>query len=94
MRKIVQTAVYDVPGEFAPVLAHYNFDVLFGVNRNDPSFAHKQRYLLPVMALVFSGVTDSSLSYHLNNVRQAGVSETEIAGALTNISFYVGRSKA
>lgn len=93
MKKIVQTAGRDVLGEFAPAFAHYNDDVLFGENWNDPSLAHKQRCLLTVVALVSSGVTDSSLSYHLNNAKQAGVGKQEIAGVLTHIAFYVGWPK-
>lgn len=94
MEKIVQTAGRDVLGEFAPAFAHYNDDVLFGDNWNDPSLAFKQRWLLTVVALVSSGVTDSSLSYHLNNAKQAGISKAEIAGTLTHIAFYVGWPKA
>lgn len=36
MEKIVQTAGRDGLGEFAPAFAHYNDDVLFGENWNDP----------------------------------------------------------
>lgn len=35
MEKIVQTAVRNALGAFAPAFAHYNDDVLFGENWND-----------------------------------------------------------
>ncbi|MBZ8177573.1 cupin domain-containing protein [Corynebacterium poyangense] len=94
MEKIIQTTGHDVLGSFAPSFAHYNDDVLFGENWNDPALTHKQRCLLTVAALVSSGVTDSSLSYHLRNAKQSGINHTEIAGALTHIAFYVGWPKA
>lgn len=94
MTKVVQTAGRDQLGGFAPAFAHYNDDILFGENWNDPALPYRQRCLLTAVALVSSGVTDSSLSYHLGNARQAGVSRAEIVGALTHIAFYVGWPKA
>lgn len=94
MKRVTQTAGHDQMGSFAPAFAHYNDDVLFGENWNDPSLEHKQRCLLTVVALVSSGVTDSPLTYHLNNAKAAGVTRQEIAGALTHIAFYVGWPKA
>lgn len=94
MAKITQTAGHDILGEFAPAFAHYNDDVLFGENWNDQALEHQERCLLTVVALVSSGVTDSSLSFHLENAKKAGVSREQISGALTHIAFYVGWPKA
>lgn len=94
MDRITQTAGHDILGDFAPAFAHYNDDVLFGENWNDPALTHRQRCLLTVTALVSSGITDSSLTYHLNNAKQAGITREEIVGALTHIAFYVGWPKA
>lgn len=94
MKKVIQSAGRDVLGDFAPAFAHYNDDILFDENWNDPTLEYKQRCLLTVVALVSSGITDSSLSYHLSNAKQAGISKAEIAGALTHIAFYVGWPKA
>ena len=90
MEKIVQTAGRDGLGEFAPAFAHYNDDVLFGENWNDPAIDHKTRCIVTVVALMASGITGSSLRYHLENARKAGVTREEIAGILTHAAFYVG----
>lgn len=93
MEKVVQTAGRDGLGEFAPAFAHYNDDVLFGENWNDPAIDHKTRCIVTVVALMASGITDSSLRYHLENARKAGVTREEIAGILTHAAFYVGWPK-
>ena len=94
MNKIVQTAGRDALGDFAPDFAHYNDDVLFGENWNNTDIDLKTRSLLTVTALVSMGVTDSSLTYHLQNVKNHGVSKAEIAAAITHIAFYAGWPKA
>ncbi len=94
MEKIVQTAGRKALGEFAPNFAHFNDDVLFGENWNDSSLNHKTRCLITVVALISSGITDSSLRYHLENAKKAGVTKTEIASAITHIAFYAGWPKA
>ncbi|MDO4913788.1 MAG: carboxymuconolactone decarboxylase family protein [Bifidobacteriaceae bacterium] len=94
MGKITQTAGHDILGEFAPAFAHYNDDILFGENWNDTSITHKERCLLTVTALISTGITDNSLVYHMKNAKQAGVSQSEIAGAITHIAFYIGWPKA
>lgn len=65
MEKIAQTAGRDALGTFAPAFAHYNDDVLFGENWNDAGLDVKTRSLITVVALMASGVTDSSLKFHL-----------------------------
>ncbi len=92
--EIKQTAGRDSLGEFAPAFAHYNDDVLFGENWNDPGIDHKTRCIITVVALMASGVTDSSLSYHLENAKKAGVTKTEIAAVVTHVGFYAGWPKA
>ncbi len=93
MEKIVQTAGRDSLGEFAPNFAHYNDDILFGENWNDPALDHKTRCMLTVTALMASGVTDSSLKFHLENAKKAGVSREEIAALITHVAFYAGWPK-
>ncbi|MCC8135552.1 MAG: carboxymuconolactone decarboxylase family protein, partial [Ruminococcus sp.] len=44
-------------------------------------------------ALMSSGVTDSSLKYHLENAKRAGVTKKEIAAIVTHTAFYVGWPK-
>lgn len=94
MNKIVPTAGRDALGDFAPDFAHYNDDVLFGENWNNTDIDLKTRSLLTVTALVSMGITDSSLSYHLQNAKNHGVSKAEIAAAITHIAFYAGWPKA
>ena len=45
-----QTAGRDALGEFAPLFAHYNDDVLFGENWNDSSIDVKTRCIITVVA--------------------------------------------
>ena len=92
--KIVQTAGRDRLGEFAPEFAHFNDDVLFGENWNNPDLDLKTRCIITVVALVSSGITDSSLTYHLQNAKEHGVTKSEIAAILTHVAFYAGWPKA
>ncbi len=93
MEKIVQTAGRNVLGEFAPEFAHYNDDVLFGENWNNHDIDHKTRCIVTVVALMSSGITDSSLRYHLENAKKAGVTKKEIAAVITHAAFYAGWPK-
>lgn len=93
MEKIVQTAGRNALGEFAPDFAHYNDDVLFGENWNNTDINHKTRCVITVVALMSSGITDSSLKYHLENAKNAGVTQKEIAAIITHAAFYVGWPK-
>ena len=79
MAKIVQTAGKNALGEFAPEFAHFNDDVLFGENWNNEDIDLKTRCIITVVALMSSGVTDSSLKYHLENAKNNGVTAKEIA---------------
>lgn len=90
---IKQTAGRDQLGEFAPNFAHYNDDILFGENWNDPSIDIKTRCIINVVALMSSGITDNSLKYHLENAKKNGVSREEMVGIITHTAFYVGWSK-
>lgn len=93
MGKIVQTAGRNALGEFAPDFAHYNDDVLFGENWNNGDIDLKTRCIITVVALMSSGITDSSLKYHLENAKNAGVTRKEIAAIITHVSFYAGWPK-
>ncbi|MCD7750639.1 MAG: carboxymuconolactone decarboxylase family protein [Lachnospiraceae bacterium] len=93
MEKIVQTAGRNSLGEFAPDFAHFNDDILFGENWNNQDIDHKTRCIITVVALMSSGITDSSLKYHLENAKKAGVTRKEIAAIITHAAFYVGWSK-
>ena len=88
--RVVQTAGRNALGEFA----HYNDDVLFGENWNNGDIDLKTRSMITVVALMASGITDSSLKYHLENAKQHGVTQKEIAAVITHVAFYAGWPKA
>ncbi|WP_192944699.1 carboxymuconolactone decarboxylase family protein [Ligilactobacillus agilis] len=92
--KIVQTAGRDALGEFAPEFAHFNDDVLFGENWNNQDIDVKTRSIITVVALMAQGITDSSLKYHLQNAKNHGVSQKEMASIITHVAFYAGWPKA
>lgn len=91
--KIVQTAGRMQLGSFAPEFAHYNDDVLFGENWNNTDIDLKTRCIVTMVALMSSGITDSSLVYHLQNAKAHGVTKAEAAAIITHTAFYVGWPK-
>lgn len=91
--KIVQTAGRDQLGEFAPAFAHLNDDVLFGEVWNEEALSVKTKCVITVVSLMASGITDSSLTYHLQNAKAHGVTKEEIAAIITHATMYVGWPK-
>lgn len=90
-----QTAGRKELGEFAPKFAELNDDVLFGeVWSREDKLSTRDRSLITVVALISSGITDSSLKYHIQNAKNHGVTKDEMAEAITHIAFYVGWPKA
>ena len=94
MTKIVKTAGRDQIGSFAPEFAHYNDDVLFGENWNNGDLDLKTRSIITVVALMSQGITDSSIKYHIQNAKNNGVTQKEIAAVITHVAFYAGWPKA
>ena len=70
--KIVQTAGRNQLGDFAPMFAHLNDDVLFGEVWNEEAIDVKTKCIITVVSLMASGITDSSLTYHLQNAKAHG----------------------
>ena len=91
--KIVQTAGRESLGEFAPMFAHLNDDVLFGEVWNEEVLAVKTKCIITVVSLMASGIVDSSLTYHLQNAKNHGVTKEEIAAIITHATMYVGWPK-
>lgn len=93
--KIVQTAGRDQLGEFAPKSAELNDDVLFGEvwSRND-LLNLRDRSLVTITSLISQGITDNSLTFHLQSAKKNGITRTEIAEIITHIGFYAGWPKA
>ena len=92
-KKIVQTAGRDQLGDFAPTFAHLNDDVLFGEVWNEEAIDVKTKCIITVVSLMASGMTDSSLGYHLQNAKNNGVTKEEIASIITHATMYVGWPK-
>ena len=80
-------------GDFAPALADFTDDVLFGQVWTRPELSPKERSLITVAALTTSGNTDQ-LVYHLGLAKQNGASEPELIEAITHLAFYAGWPKA
>ena len=91
--KITQTAGRTQLGSFAPMFAHLNDDVLFGEVWNEETLDIKTRCIITVVSLMASGITDSSLGYHLQNAKNNGVTREEIAAIITHATMYVGWPK-
>ena len=92
-RKITQTAGRNQLGEFAPMFAHLNDDVLFGEVWNEDAIDVKTKCIITVVSLMASGITDASLGYHLQNAKNNGVTKAEIAAIITHATMYVGWPK-
>lgn len=89
------TAGRDQLGNFAPKFAELNDDVLFGEvwERTDQLSAH-DRSIVTVVALMASGVLDSSLQHHIERAKSNCVTQEEMAEVLTHAAFYAGWPKA
>ena len=94
-KKIVQTAGRTQLGEFAPEFDHLNDDILFGEvwSRND-LLSLRDRSLVTLTSLISQGMTDSSLTFHLQEAKKNGITRTEISEIITHIAFYAGWPKA
>ncbi|MGN1173775.1 MAG: carboxymuconolactone decarboxylase family protein [Muribaculaceae bacterium] len=94
-KKIEQTAGRTQLGEFAPEFAHLNDDILFGEvwSRND-LLSLRDRSLVTITSLISQGITDSSLTFHLQEAKKNGITRTEISEIITHIAFYAGWPKA
>ncbi len=89
------TAGRDALGEFAPEFAHLNDDILFGeVWAREKELPKRDRSLITVTTLIASGITDSSLKFHIENAKKNGITKEEMAEAITHIAFYAGWPKA
>ena len=88
-KKITQTAGRTQLGDFAPMFAHLNDDVLFGEVWNEAAIDVKTKCIITVVSLMASGITDSSLGFHLQNAKNNGVTKEEIA--VVAVSFRMVR---
>ena len=80
-------------GEFAPLFAHVQDDVLSGEIWNSPMIDDKTKSIVTVVSLMATGVTDTSLTVHLQNAKRNGVTREEIAAIITHAAIYTGWTK-
>ena len=86
-----QTAGRDALGEFAPLFAEMNDDVLFGkVWSREDKLSLRDRSLVTVISLMAQGLTDESFRYHLMSAKETGITREEIAEIVTHAAFYCG----
>lgn len=92
---VKQTAGRNQLGIFAPKFAELNDDVLFGqVWSREEQLSLRDRSLVTVVSLMAQGLTDSSLTFHLQEAKKNGITKTEIAEIVTHAAFYCGWPKA
>lgn len=89
-----QTAGRDNLGNFAPMFAELNDDVLFGEvwSREDKLSAH-DRSVITLSALI-SGGNFEQVRAHMNIGKAHGITKDEMAEIITHLAFYVGWPKA
>ena len=80
-------------GEFAPALADYTDNVLFGDIWERPQLAKRDRSLVTVAALLTGG-NPQQLTFHLQFAKDNGLSEEELKEAIIHLAFYAGWPKA
>ena len=89
------TAGRDALGAFAPKFAELNDDILFGqVWSREAQLSLRDRSLVTVVALMAQGLVDPSFRFHLENAKNNGVTQEEMAEVLTHAAFYAGWPKA
>lgn len=89
------TAGRDALGAFVPKFAELNDDILFGqVWSREAQLSLRDRSLVTVVALMAQGLVDSSFRFHLENAKNNGVTQEEMAEVLTHAAFYAGWPKA
>lgn len=70
-KKIKQTAGRDQLGTFAPKFAELNDDILFGeVWSRTEQLSLRDRSLVTITSLISQGITDSSLTFHLQSAKK------------------------
>ncbi|MEK0305903.1 carboxymuconolactone decarboxylase family protein [Bifidobacterium favimelis] len=91
---IKQTAGHDRLGDFAPLFAHFNDDVLFGQvwSREEELSAH-DRSMITCAGLMSMGLFPQ-LKSHMILARKNGVTQSQMVELITHLAFYAGWPKA
>ncbi|WP_440708202.1 carboxymuconolactone decarboxylase family protein [Herbiconiux sp. YIM B11900] len=88
-----QSAAQKLVGDISPKLAELTDDVLFGDVWEREALAKRDRSLITIASLITSGSFEQ-LRSHLRIGRQNGLTEPELAEAITHLAFYAGWPKA
>ena len=84
----------DYLGDFAPLFASINDDILFGqVWSREKELSPRDRSLITIAALMGAGVTDTSIKSHLEIAKRNGITKEEMVEVITQLSFYTGWTK-
>jgi 4-carboxymuconolactone decarboxylase len=83
------TAAQRIVGDFAPKLGELTDEVLFGDVWARPQLSPRDRSLVTVSALIAMNRPEQ-LRSHLLRARANGVTEQELAEAMTHLAFYAG----
>lgn len=84
-----RSAAQQAIGDVAPHLADLTDGVLFGDVWERPGLSKRDRSLVTVSALV-ALYRGEQLNFHLKYAMDNGLSEAELAEALTHLAFYAG----
>lgn len=84
-----QTAAQKAFGDFAPALADYTDNVLFGDVWKRPGLSPRDRSLITISTLV-ALYRINELPYHLKLGLENGLSREEIVETITHLAFYAG----
>jgi len=76
-------------GDFAPKLAEFTDEVLFGDVWERPQLSKRDRCLITCAALVATGKTDQ-VGFHFPFAIENGVKEEELVELITHLAFYAG----
>ncbi|MBM7563916.1 carboxymuconolactone decarboxylase family protein [Paenibacillus sacheonensis] len=80
-------------GATAPAFVRYTEEVLFGDVWRRETLSLRDRSLITLSALVSAGLTDQ-LPYHMRLASEDGLTEEELAEAVTHLAFYAGWPRA
>src|ERR1700722_16987907 len=80
-------------GDFAPALAGFTDDTLFGQVWTRPELAPRDRALITVACPVAGGNT-TQLVNHLALAKRNGLAETALSEAIAQLAFYAGWPRA
>ena len=77
-------------GKFAPDLANYVLEFVFGDLYSRPGLDLKTKQMLTVTILATLGNAKPQLAYHINAALNVGISRQEIIDIMTHVSGYAG----